>query len=97
MSNLLSYLELWNAKPQSAEFLLACSEASLGDFELARLNSAANLGKQIRTLEAELLRLEAEALVARWLLEHRRELAELGGNSTASLQKTLQFPNGSGF
>lgn len=74
---------------QSTDFLLVCSEASLGDFELARLNRTANLRKQMRALESEMLRLEAEALLARWLREHRGELVELG--RTHSLQKTLDF------
>jgi hypothetical protein len=81
-----------NVEVHSAEFLLTCSKASLQDFELARLNSTANVRKQINVLESELLKLEAEALVARWLLDHRLELLELG--STRSLQKTLQFPDG---
>jgi len=84
----------WKITLQSAEFLLACSVASLGDFELARLNSTANLRKQVRALEAEILKLEAEALVARWLIEHRRELLELSG--MRSLQKTLDFSNSAG-
>jgi hypothetical protein len=93
MSNLLA-VEVWNITLQSAEFLLTCSEASFGDFELSRLNSTANLRKQIRVLESELLKLEAEALIACWLRQHRRELIELG--STRGLQKALQFPDGPG-
>jgi hypothetical protein len=85
-------LQIWT--PTSAEFLLTCSKASLGDFELARLSSTANVRKQIRVLEAELLKLEAEALAARWLLEHRNELEALG--STRGLQKAFQFSNGAG-
>jgi hypothetical protein len=78
--------------PQSTKFLLVCSRNSLADLELSRLNQVANVRKQIRVLESELLTLEAEALVARWLLDHRRELEELG-SMRHPLQKTLQFTN----
>lgn len=93
MSSLVAVSELWNVRLQSTDFLLVCSQRSLDDFELGRLNAAANLRKQIRELECELLRMEAEALVARWLVDNRRELERLC--HTRSLQKTLQFTEGS--
>lgn len=74
----------------STEFLLACSDACLGDFELARLNRCANLRKQMRVIGDELLKLEAEALTARWLLEHRSEMMALGSTGNP-LQKAFQF------
>lgn len=95
MSSLVVASELWNARLQSTDFLLVCSERSLADFELGRLNGAANLRKQIRELENELLKMEAEALVARWLLENRRELERLC-RTGHGLQEPLQFSNGSG-
>lgn len=91
MPNLLTRNEIRTMHLQPADFLLVCSERSLGDLELSRLNSAANLRRQMKLLESEILKLEAEALVARWLRENRQELLELG--RTGGLQETLQFPN----
>jgi hypothetical protein len=95
MSSLVRASELWNVRLQHTDFLLVCSERSLNDFELARLNTAANLRKQIRELETELLKMEAEALVARWLIERRHELEALC-HTRGGLQKAFQFSNGAG-
>lgn len=74
------------------EFLLSASPTSLGDFVLARLATVANLRKQMSRLREELLKADAEALFAGWLIEHRSELLELG--RTDALQKTLDFAEG---
>lgn len=75
------------------EFLLHCSRTSLDDFELSRLNRAANLRKQLRDLYAQLVSAEAEAVFARWLIEHRSALLEL--SRTGALQESLNFVAGS--
>lgn len=71
------------------EFLLFASEMSLGDFEMAALNRAARLRKQIRVMIDQLNKEEADAIFARWIKECRAELLELG--RTAALQITLDF------
>lgn len=71
------------------DFLLTCSELSLSDFELSRLNRAANLRKQARELHMQLLAAEAEAVFARWLIVHCGTLVALG--RTGALQKSLDF------
>jgi hypothetical protein len=60
------------------EYLLVCSAKSLQDFELSRLNHAANIRKQLQPIQNELLQAESEALMARWLIEHRAELLAAG-------------------
>ncbi len=58
------------------EFTLACSDASLGDLELATLNRASHLRRQLAASLDELIKLEAEALFLRWMIEHRAELVD---------------------
>ena len=53
------------------QFLLLCSDSSLGEFELNRLNKAANLAKAIAQMQYQLREVEGEALLARWLMEYR--------------------------
>lgn len=77
------------------EFLLTCSRISLGDFELAALNRAAKLRKQVRAHIAEMIDVEAQAMLARWLIDNREDLIALG--RTGSLQKTLDFVEGPRF
>jgi hypothetical protein len=60
------------------EFLLVCSGTSLQDFELSRLNRMANIRKQLHVIQDELRQVEAEAILARWLIEHREELLAAG-------------------
>jgi hypothetical protein len=60
------------------EYLLACSEKSLQDFELNRLNHAANIRKQMQINQEEMRQADAEAALARWLMEHRAELLAAG-------------------
>ncbi|MBZ5662720.1 MAG: hypothetical protein LAO08_20150 [Acidobacteriia bacterium] len=60
------------------DYLLGCSGTSLRDFELSRLNEAANLRKEILAIEDDLRQAQAEAVLARWLMEHREELLSAG-------------------
>jgi hypothetical protein len=70
------------------EYLLACSEKSLQDFELNRLNHAANIRKQMQISQEEIRQADAEAALARWLMEYRGELLA-GGVLT---QHSFEFP-----
>lgn len=70
------------------DFLLVCSVTSLRDFELNRLNHAANLRKQLRIVADELLQAEAEAASARWLIEYRDQLVAARSNDS---QMEIEF------
>lgn len=76
-------------KTPPVEFLLVCSGVSLRDFELNRLNHAANLRKNLRLIQDELLQAESEAVFARWLIEHREAL--LASGQAVVLQKSFEF------
>lgn len=78
--------------PVPIEFLFDCSRSSLEDLELAKLNLAANLRKQMHKLELAIREAETEALLANWLAVHRDEILELC--HTGSLQKSLNFIDG---
>jgi hypothetical protein len=71
------------------DFLLVCSGLSLREFELNRQTQAANLRKQIRPIEDELRQAEAEAVLARWLMEYRDVL--LAAGHAAAFQATFEF------
>ena len=53
------------------QYLLECSQMSLEDFELARLDRAANLRKQLRDIAEEWVEAEVEAQLARWVRDNR--------------------------
>jgi hypothetical protein len=72
------------------EYLLVCSGISLRDFELNRLNAAANLRKQIIKMEDDLRQAMAEAELARWLMEHREVLLSAGAPTV--FQASFEFP-----
>ena len=55
-------------------FLLDSSNNVIGEYELSRLNHAANLRKEIRTNFEQAVDDLAEARFARWLLDNRRKL-----------------------
>jgi hypothetical protein len=63
-----------NEPPPSLKFLESASDRSLESYELSRLNHASNLRKEIAELIDQWLEESAAALLARWLLEHRRQL-----------------------
>lgn len=53
------------------DYLRKASPASLQSFELSRLNHAANLRREIATLIDQWIQESSEALLARWMLDHR--------------------------
>jgi hypothetical protein len=63
------------------DFLVSSSNTSLEEFELARLNKAANLRKEMREIVDEWVDAEVDSRVARWILECRR--AETAGGFDA--------------
>lgn len=73
------------------DFLLVCSGMSLRDFELGRLNQIANIRKQLHAIEDQLRQVQAEAELARWLLEHREELLAAGAARGIALQHSFEF------
>lgn len=76
------------------DFLLVCSEKSLQDFELSRLNRLANLRKQVHTIEDELRQAEAEAMLARWFMDYRDRLLAAGAADIAQtdpIQHSFEF------
>ena len=54
------------------EYLRAASRTSLQSFELARLNHAANLKREIAALIDQWIQEISEAMLARWLLDHHK-------------------------
>jgi hypothetical protein len=53
------------------QYLLECSQMSLEDFELARLDRAGNLRKQLRDIAEEWVEAAVEARLAQWVRENR--------------------------
>jgi hypothetical protein len=53
-------------------FLATSSKISLESYELARMNAAANLRRQLLDLADQWIEAEVESRLARWVLEHRR-------------------------
>src|SRR5258708_24380572 len=58
------------------DYLRSASRTSLQSFELARLNHAANLRREIAVLVDQWLEETAEAMLARWMLDHHGSLHE---------------------
>ena len=73
------------------DYLRSASRTSLQSFELARLNHAANLRREIAALVDQWLEETAEAMVARWMLDHHSSLRE-PSLSTADLLRHIQEP-----
>ena len=73
------------------DYLQAASRSSLQSFELARLNHAANLRQEIAALIDQWIQEASEALVARWMLDHRKSL-QSSPISTAEVVRTLVEP-----
>ena len=59
------------------EYLRAASRTSLQSFELARLNHAANLKREIAALIDQWIQENSEATLARWMLDHHDSLHNL--------------------
>jgi hypothetical protein len=73
------------------DYLHTASRSSLQSFELARLNHAANLRREIAVLIDQWLEETAEAMLARWMLEHHGSLRQ-PSLSVADLLHTFQDP-----
>jgi len=73
------------------DYLHSASRSSLQSFELGRLNHAANLRREITVLIDQWLEETAEAMLARWMLEHHGSLRE-PALSVADLLRSFQDP-----
>lgn len=56
------------------DYLQAASRASLQNYELTRLNHAANLRQEIAALIDQWIQETSEAMLARWMLDHHKSL-----------------------
>src|SRR5580704_8634495 len=56
------------------DYLRTASRTSLQSFELARLNHAANLRREIAALIDQWIQETSEATLARWMLDHHKSL-----------------------
>lgn len=72
--------------------LLSLSGNSLLEYELSRRNHAANLRKQMLALLVEWAETEAQALQARWMIDHGQELIDLVRMD--AVQERLNFVSG---
>src|SRR5271170_3153504 len=63
-------------KPAPFQYLLECSQMSLEDFELARLDRAASLRKQLRDIAEEWVEAEVESQLAHWVRGNRGRSVE---------------------
>ncbi len=75
----------------SAEYLRSASPTSLQSFELAKLNRAANLRREIAVLIGQWMEETAEALLARYMIEHQSSLRQ-PSVSAAELLQSLENP-----
>jgi hypothetical protein len=73
------------------DYLRSASRSSLQSFELARLNHAANLRREIAILMDQWLEETAEAMLARWMIDHHGALRE-PALSVADLLRTFKHP-----
>jgi hypothetical protein len=69
------------------EYLAAASAASLENFELKRLEYAANLRKEAAAMSREAHAAEVAAGVAAWLRENRGELLRTAGSHLETLEE----------
>jgi len=76
------------------DYLQNASRSSLESFELARLNHAANLRREIAVLMDQWLEETAEAMLARWMLENHGSLRQPSLSVAESL-RTLKDPGAS--
>ena len=73
------------------DYLRSASRSSLQSFELPRLNHAANLRREISALIDQWLEETAEAMLARWMLEHHGSLRE-PALTVADIFRSVQTP-----
>jgi hypothetical protein len=66
------------------EFLVGASERTLENFELKRLEYAANLEKEAKAMQLEAQQARDAAHVARWLRANRTELLRTVGSHLAT-------------
>lgn len=74
------------------EFLLTASRNTLQSYELSRLGHAANLRKEISSLLDQWLDENANAMVARWLIEQRERSVRAARESGGELQAGATNP-----
>jgi hypothetical protein len=78
--------------PLPLEYLVTSSQSAVESFELSRLNRVSNLRKEIRQIVDEWIAAEAEARIARWILDCRRartdDAAPLRSSATDALPAT---------
>ncbi len=67
------------------EYLRELSESGLRRFEIARLNHAANLRKEMLHVMNNWLENVAEAMLARWLIENMERLRGIGDTPQEAL------------
>lgn len=70
-------------------YLRSCSDAMLQQFEMARLNTSANLTKDLSHIMQQAVTDLAEALLARTLLEHRKTLVKVSAAPFQSAQEIM--------
>src|ERR1039458_2640172 len=73
------------------DYLHTASRSSLQSFELARLNHAANVRRDMSILMDEWIKATSEAMLARWMLEHHSSLHQ-PSLPAAELLRTFQDP-----
>lgn len=78
------------------DYLQAASRASLQNYELTRLNHAANLRQEIAALIDQWIQETSEAMLARWLLDHHKSL-QSAPMTPAEVARTLVDPTSSFF
>jgi hypothetical protein len=72
------------------EYLRAASRTSLQSFELARLNHAANLRREIAALIDQWIQERSEATLARWMLDHHDSLHDLRASAPQTLSSLAE-------
>ena len=72
------------------EFLLDSSVSVVGEFELSRLNHAANLRKELRAVTEQIIDDLAEARFARWMLDNQAALRSMIAPLNA-IQESFDF------
>jgi len=70
-----------NAIDRPLEYLLTSSEASIESFHLSRLNTVANLRKELNEIFEEWVEAEVQARLAQWLLARKDPEAAAAGSS----------------
>jgi hypothetical protein len=78
------------------DYLHTASRSSLQSFELARLNHAANLKREISMLVDQWIKETSEAMLARWMLEHHSSLHQ-PSLSASELLRTIETPGADPF